>query len=79
MRPLKKEDYSTCLLQIVALSTVSVLRIPFSPREVIPYASFLREFTNEQNFFIFLRAVGISVFRFEGEGIENVFPLYMQF
>ena len=32
-----------------ALSTVSVFKIPFSPSEVIPDASFLRDLTNDQN------------------------------
>ena len=42
-----------CLLQIVALSRVSVFKIPFSLSVLIPNASFLRDFTNDQNFFAF--------------------------
>ena len=44
---------SNCLLQILALSRVSVFKIPFSLSEVIPNASFLRDLTNGQNFFAF--------------------------
>ena len=36
---------SNCLLQILALSRVSVFKIPFSQRELIPNASFLRDLT----------------------------------
>ena len=42
-----------CLLQIFALSRVTVFRIPFSLSVVIPNASFLRDFTSDQNFFTF--------------------------
>ena len=36
---------SNCLLQILALSRVSVFKIPFSLSEVIPNASCLRDLT----------------------------------
>ena len=65
-----KADWN-CLLQIFALSRVSVFRIPFSLRMLIPNASFLRDFTNDQNFFAFsfflgLPGSGLSV------SIENI-------
>ena len=41
---------SNCLLQILALSRVSVFKIPFSLSEVIPNASFMRDLTNYQHF-----------------------------
>ena len=44
---------SNCLLQILALSRVSVFKIPFSLSELIPNVSFLRDLTNDQNFFAF--------------------------
>ena len=44
---------SNCLLQILALSRVSVFKIPFSLSEVIPNTSFLRDLTNDQNLFDF--------------------------
>ena len=44
---------SNCLLQILALSRVSVFKIPFSLSELIPNTSFLRDLTNDQNFFAF--------------------------
>ena len=61
-----------CLLQMFALSRVSVFKILFSLCEVIPNASFLRDLTNDQNFFtfsFFSRAVGIRVIRFKREYI----------
>ena len=36
---------SNCLLQILALSRLSVFKIPFSLSELIPNASFLRDLT----------------------------------
>ena len=52
---------SNCLLQILALSKVSVFKIPFSLGEVIPKASFLRDLTNEHNFFTsFFRGQSVS-------------------
>ena len=44
---------SNCLLQILALSRVSVFKIPFSLSELISNASFLRDLTIDQNFFAF--------------------------
>ena len=44
---------SNCLLQILALSRVSVFKIPFPLSEVISNASFSRDLTNDQNFFAF--------------------------
>ena len=38
---------------MLAFSLESVLRIPFSLSDVIPYASFLSDLTNDQNFLIF--------------------------
>ena len=43
-----------------ALSKVSVFKIPFSLSEVIPYVSFLRDLTNDQNFFTFSFFLGQS-------------------
>ena len=51
---------SNCLLQMFALSRVSVFKIPFSLSEVIPNASFLRDLTNDQNFFTFSTFLGQS-------------------
>ena len=42
-----KADWN-CLLQMLAFSLESVLRIPFSLSDVIPYASFLSDLTNDQ-------------------------------
>ena len=53
-----KADWN-CLLQMLAFSLVSVLRIPFSLSDVIPYASFLSDLTNDQNFLIF-SGLGVS-------------------
>ena len=72
-----KADWN-CLLQIFALSRVSVFKILFSLRVLIPNASFLRDFTNDQNFFclfIFSRAAGIRTFRLKRENIGNMFPI----
>ena len=49
---LVKIDWN-CLIQFLAFSFVSVLRITFSPNDVIPNASFLSDLINAQNFFIF--------------------------
>ena len=38
---------------------MSVFRIPFSLSEVIPNASFLRDFTNDHNFFTFSFFLGL--------------------
>ena len=43
-----------------ALSIVSVFKIPFSLSEVIPDASFLRDFTNDQNLLHFSFFLGQS-------------------
>ena len=51
---------SNCLLHMFALSKVSVFKIPFSLSEVIPNASFLRDLTNDQNFFTFSFFLGQS-------------------
>ena len=59
---------SNCLLQMFALSRVSVFKIPFSLSEVIPNASFLKDLTNDQNYF-FSGAVGIRVIHFKKEYI----------
>ena len=48
-----------CLLQTLAFSLESVLRIPFSVSDVIPYASFLSDLINDQNFLIF-SGLGVS-------------------
>ena len=53
-----KADWN-CLLQMLAFSLESVLRIPFSLSDVIPYASFLSDLTNDQNFLIF-SGLGVS-------------------
>ena len=47
-----KADWN-CLLQMLAFSLESVLRIPFSLSDVIPNASFLSDLINDQNFLIF--------------------------
>ena len=50
---------SNCLLQILALSRVSVFKIPFSLSELIPNASFLRDLTNDHRYVqFFLKALG---------------------
>ena len=51
---------SNCLLHMFALSKVSVFKIPFSLSAVIPNASFLRDLTNDQNFFTFSFFLGQS-------------------
>ena len=53
-----KADWN-CLLQMLAFPLESVLRIPFSLSDVIPYASFLSDLTNDQNFLIF-SGLGVS-------------------
>ena len=52
---LRVKANSNCLLQILALSRVSVFKIPFSLSEVIPNASCLRDLTkfNDKFFFAF--------------------------
>ena len=47
-----KADWN-CLLQVLVFSLESVLRIQFSLSDVITYASFLSDLTNDQNFLIF--------------------------
>ena len=69
---------SNCLLQMFALSKVSVFKMPFSISEVIPNASFLRDLTNDQNFFtfsFFLRqsGSGLSVSK------ENILEICFQY
>ena len=51
--PLELDSRMNCLLQMFALSRVSVFKIPFSLSVMIPNASFLRDLTNDQNFFTF--------------------------
>ena len=53
-----KADWN-CLLQMLAFSLESVLKIPFSLSDVIPYASFLSDLINDQNFLIF-SGLGVS-------------------
>ena len=69
---------SNCLLQMFALSKVSVFNIPFSLSEVIPNASFLRDLTNDQNFFTFSVFLGQS-----GSGLsvskENILEICFQY
>ena len=48
-----------CLLQIFALSRVSGFKIPFSRSVLIPNASFLRDFTNDQSVFAFSIFLGL--------------------
>ena len=48
-----KADWN-CRLQISAFSLVSVFRIPFSLSDVISNVSFFNDWTNDQNFLIFL-------------------------
>ena len=55
--PVKADQ--NCLLQMLAFSLESVLRIPFSLSDVIPNASFLRNLINDQNFLIF-SGLGVS-------------------
>ena len=50
-----KADWN-CLFHILAFSFISVLRIPFSLSDVIPNVSFLRDLTNDQNFFLSFQA-----------------------
>ena len=68
---------SNCLLQILDLSRVSGFKIPFSLSEVIPNASFLRDFTNDQNFFSFsfLETIGISGIRIKREDMGKMLPI----
>ena len=73
---------SYCLLQMFALSRVSVFKIPFSLSEVIPNASFLKDLTNDQNFFtfsFFSGAVGIRVIHFKREYIGNMLPVCVSY
>ena len=66
-----------------ALSRVSVFKIPFSLSVVIPNAaSFLRDLTNDQNFFtfsFFSRAIGIRVFRLKRKYIGNMLPVCVSY
>ena len=69
---------SNCLLQILALSRVSIFKIPFSLSELIPNVSFLRDFANDQNFFAF------SFFREQsGSALsvskEKILEIYFQY
>ena len=63
-----------CLFQMFALSRVSVFKIPFSLSMVIPNASFLRDLTNDQNFFTFSFFLGQSgsVFSISKEKISEI-------
>ena len=71
---------SNCLLQILALSRVSVFENPFSLSELIPNAFFLRDLTNDQNFLafsliFFSGTIGISVIRIKKEDIGNMLQI----
>ena len=48
-----------CLLQMLAFSLESVLRIPFSLSDVIPSVCYLSDLINDQNFLIF-SGLGVS-------------------
>ena len=64
-----KADWN-CLLQISDLSKVSVFKIPFFLRVLIPDASFLRDMTNDQNVLPFhLRGQSASGLSFSKEKI----------
>ena len=67
---------SNCLLQM--LSRVSVFKIPFSLSVVIPNASFLRDLTNDQNFFTFSFFLGQSGSGFS-VSIENMLEICFQY
>ena len=53
-----KADWN-CLLQMLAFSLESVLRIQFSLSDVILYAFFRSDLTNDQNFLVY-KATGLS-------------------
>ena len=55
---------------------VSVLRIPFSLGDAIPYASFLRDLTNDQNFFVF-SGLGVSGSELSFSNV-NILETYFQ-
>ena len=72
----EKADWN-CLLQMLAFSLESVLRIPFSLSDVIPYASkFLSDLTNDQNFLIF-SGLGVSVSELSFSNV-NILETYFQ-
>ena len=57
---------------------MSVFKISFSLSELISNASFLRDFTNDQNLFafsFFSRAAGIRTFRLKRDYVENMFQI----
>ena len=67
-----------CPLQIFALSTVLVFKIPFFLSVLIPNAPFVGDFTNDQNFFVFSffsRTAGIRTFRLKREDVVNMFQI----
>ena len=70
-----KADWN-CLLQMLAFSLESVLRIPFSLSDVIPYASFLSDLTNDQNFLIF-SGLGVSGSELSFSNV-NILETYFQ-
>ena len=55
-----KADWN-CLLQKLAFSLESVLRIPFSLSYVILNASFLSDLINDQNFFNLFRLSSVGI------------------
>ena len=68
-----------CLLQIFALSTLLVFKIPFFLSVLIPNAPFVRDFTNDQNFFVlsfFSRTAGIRTFRLKREDVVNKLNMF---
>ena len=64
--------------QRFALSRVSVFKIPFFLSEFIPNASFLRDFTNDQNFFSFSLFLGLPGSRLSVSK-ENILEICFQY
>ena len=62
---------------MLAFSLESVLRIPFSLSDVIPYASFLSDLTNDQNFLIF-SGLGVSGSELSFSNV-NILETYFQY
>ena len=70
-----KADWN-CQLQMLVFFLESVLRIPFSLSDVIPYASFLSDLTNDQNFLIF-SGFGVSGSELSFSNV-NILETYFQ-
>ena len=73
-----KADWN-CLLQVLAFSLESVLRIPFPLSDVVPNVSFLSDLINDHNFLIFsgLGVLGYELSFSNVKILETYFSQYL--